>query len=87
MKLGLSSYTFGWAVSMRAHIPVRTLVEHGLLDQWREHDVKLLQIGDNLPLHDFTTTRLTLLAERAARDGVRLKVGARGLTIQRVSHT
>ena len=68
MKLGLSSYTFDWAVGMRADIPVRTLDEHGLLDQCRGHDVQLLQIGDNLLLHDFTTTRLTLLAERAARD-------------------
>ncbi len=85
MKLGLSSYTFGWAIGVRGHEPARPLDENGLLDQCREHGVKLLQIGDNLPLHDFTSTRLTRFAERAARDGVQLEVGARGLTIQRVA--
>ena len=85
MKLGLSSYTFGWAVGVPGQIPALPLDENGLLDQCREHDVKLLQIGDNLPLHDFTTARLTRLAERAARDGAQLEVGARGLTLQRVA--
>ena len=85
MQLGLSSYTFGWAVGVPGQRPARPLDEDGLLDQCREHGVKLLQIGDNLPLHDLTTTRLTRLAERAARDGVQLEVGARGLAIQRVA--
>ena len=84
MDLGLSSYTFGWAVGVPGQIPALPINENGLLDQCREHGVSLLQIGDNLPLHDFTTTRLTRLAERAARDGVQLEVGARGLAIQRV---
>ena len=85
MKLGLSSYTFGWAVGVPGQMPARLFDENGLLDQCREHGVKLLQVGDNLPLHDFTTTRLTRLADRAARAGVQLEVGARGLTIQRVA--
>ena len=85
MKLGLSSYTFGWAVGVPGYASAQPLDENGLLDQCREHDVKLLQIGDNLPLHDFTTTRLTRLAERAARDGVQLEVGVRGLAMPRVA--
>ena len=50
MTLGLSSYTFGWAVGVRGQEPARPLDECGLLDKCREHSVKLLQIGDNLPL-------------------------------------
>ena len=84
MKLGLSSYTFGWAVGVRGHKPARALDEHGLLDHCRAHGVKLLQIGDNLPLHEFTAERLDHLAERAASDGVQLEVGARRLTLDRV---
>ena len=43
MTLGLSSYTYGWAVGVRGHEPAQPLDEHGLLDRCREHGVKLLQ--------------------------------------------
>jgi 3-oxoisoapionate decarboxylase len=84
VKLGLSSYTFGWAVGVRGQEPSRPLEEHGLIDKCREHDVPLLQIGDNLPLHTFDEARLNRLAERAAREGIQLEVGARRLTPERV---
>ncbi|HVY68460.1 MAG TPA: TIM barrel protein, partial [Verrucomicrobiae bacterium] len=85
MRLGLSSYTYGWAVGVPGHVPGQPIDEHGLLDHCAYHRVKVLQIGDNLPLHPFAAARLTRLAERAVRDGVQLEVGARGLTVQRVA--
>src|SRR4051794_12595286 len=85
MILGLSSYTFGWAVGVPGHAPAQPLDEHGLLDRCREHGIKLLQIGDNLPLHTFDDTRLDRLAARAASEGVQLEVGARRLTLERVA--
>ena len=84
MILGLSSYTFGWAVGVPGHTPPRPLDEQGLLDQCSAHGVKLLQVGDNLPLHTFDDARLTRFAERAAREGVQLEVGARRLTLEQV---
>ncbi|HEY0551122.1 MAG TPA: TIM barrel protein [Verrucomicrobiae bacterium] len=85
MQLGISSYTFGWAVGVRGHEPARPLDEHGLLDKCRVHGVKLLQIGDNLPLHTFEAARLDRLAVRASREGIQLEVGARRLTVERVA--
>ena len=67
MKLGISSYTFGWAVGVRGYEPAKPLDEHGLLDKCAELGVKLLQVGDNLPLHTFDDARLTSFAERAHR--------------------
>ena len=84
MTLGLSSYTYGWAVGVRGHEPARPLDEHGLLDHCQAQGVKLLQIGDNLPLHTFDDARLARLAGRAAREGVQLEVGVRRLTSERV---
>lgn len=83
MILGLSSYTYGWAVGRNDG--ARALDENGLLDRCREHRVKVLQIGDNLPLHTFDEERLTRLAQRAQSEGVQLEVGARGLTFERVA--
>lgn len=85
MKLGISSYTFGWAVGVRGHTPAHPLDELGLLDKARELDVKLLQIGDNLPLHQFTEARLHRLADRAKSEGVQLEVGARRLIRERIA--
>ena len=84
MELGISSYTYGWAVGTPGYPPPQPLDEHGLLDKAREHGVKLLQIGDNLPLHTFNAARLNRLAERADRDGVQLEIGARRLTVGRI---
>lgn len=85
MILGLSSYTFGWAVGVPGHRPAHPLDEQGLLDLVCAHGLSLLQIGDNLPLHTFEPARLDRLAERAARAGVQLEVGARRLTSDRVA--
>lgn len=85
MKLGISSYTFGWAVGVRGSPPAQPLDEQGLLDKAREFGVTLLQIGDNLPLHEFDDARLGRLAERAKREGIQLEAGARRLTVERVA--
>ncbi len=84
MRLGLSSYTYGWAVGVPGHPPVRPLDEHGLLDRAGEQGIKLLQIGDNLPLETFEDARLARLAARAIGEGVQLEIGARRLTRERV---
>lgn len=85
MKLGISSYTFGWAVGVNGYRPMRPLDENGLLDKARDLGVKLLQIGDNIPLHKFEPERLSRLAERASGAKVQLEVGARGLTTARAT--
>jgi sugar phosphate isomerase/epimerase len=84
MELGISSYIYGWAIGVPGHEPARPMNEQDLLDRCREHGVKLLQIGDNLPLHTFDDARFVRLAERAAAEGVQLEVGARRLTLDNV---
>ena len=84
MILGLGSYTFGWAVGVSGHPPAHPLDEHGLLNKCAQHGVKLLQLGDNLPLHGFDEARLNRLATRATNDGVQIEMGARRLTIANI---
>jgi 3-oxoisoapionate decarboxylase len=84
MILGLSSYTFGWAVGVSGHPPMHPLDEHGLLDMCSRLGVKLLQIGDNLPLQGFDESRLDRLATRAISDRVHLEIGARRLTLANI---
>jgi sugar phosphate isomerase/epimerase len=74
MRLGISSYTFGWAVQ------AGVFDENDLLDQALELGVSLVQFGDNLPLHEWSDARLDALSARAARENIALETGARGLT-------
>ncbi len=84
MKLGLSSYTYGWAVGVRGHEPAKRADEIDLLDQVHGHELGLLQIGDNLPLEGFSPSRLSALGACAQSHNVELEVGARGLTPERL---
>jgi len=84
MILGISSYSYPWAVGVPGHKPGRPLDETGLLDLCGQHGVKLLQIGDNLPLAHFDSGRLDRLVARAKTENVRLEIGARGFTMDRI---
>lgn len=85
MKLGLSSYTYGWAVGVPGHEPASPMNEQDLLDRVGRHAVKLVQICDNLPLHRMSNERVTRFADRAADEGVQIEIGSRGLTAEHVA--
>jgi sugar phosphate isomerase/epimerase len=85
IRLGISSYTYSWAVGVPGYPPPHPLDESGLLDKARQLGVTLLQIGDNLPLDAFDSDRLDRLAKRAAQEKVHLEVGARRLTTDRLA--
>jgi len=73
MKLGISSYTYTWA-----------LETHGLGVQWLvDRAVKLgvyvLQIADNLPLEDLSDSEINSLAKSADDLGITIEVGTRDI--------
>jgi sugar phosphate isomerase/epimerase len=84
MILGLSSYTYGWAIGVPGHPPDGPMDEQQLLDCTLQHGLKLLQVCDNLPLWQLSPGRLERFAQRAAQEGVRLEVGSRRLTTSHV---
>lgn len=80
MQLGISTYTYGWAVGTPASRPSPPLDEQHLLDYAHRMEVRLVQFGDNWPLHERTPDQLDALRTRAGREGIGLELGARGLT-------
>jgi sugar phosphate isomerase/epimerase len=82
MMLGLSSYTYGWAIGVPGHLPAAPMNEQGLLDCAQRHGVKLVQVCDNLPLLRCPPGRIARFAERADGDGVAVEVGSRRLTVE-----
>jgi 3-oxoisoapionate decarboxylase len=72
--LGLSSFTYGWAVGEKRYTAMQ------LLNKADAFQLKLLQFGDNLPLHLLTEKELDELFEASQEKGIALETGTRGFT-------
>jgi sugar phosphate isomerase/epimerase len=76
VRLGLSSFTYTWAVGVPGSEPHHRLSAEDLLERAARLGVPVVQIADNLPLHQLDVHRL---ARRAHALGVELEVGTRGI--------
>jgi 3-oxoisoapionate decarboxylase len=80
MRLGISSYTYVWAVGVEGfERPARPLTAFDLLAKAEELGVRVVQIADNLPLDRMPLAELDQLAAAAREKGVLLEVGTRGI--------
>ena len=79
MKLGISSYTFTWAIGVPGYPTADRLTAFGLLDKAAALDVGVVQIADNLPLDALREDQLAALITRAASLGIQIEVGTRGI--------
>ena len=83
MVLGISSFTYGWSVNHNADKAENPAYEQVLINKTLAFGLNCLQIGDNLPLHTFDDKRLNDLKKRITTYGIRLEIGAKGLTDER----
>jgi sugar phosphate isomerase/epimerase len=80
MQLGLSSYTYTWAVGIPGSMPENPISAKQLIDKAADAGVGLVQIADNLPLENFSDKELNILINYATDKNVSLEMGGRGLT-------
>src|SRR5512134_3029095 len=85
MRLGLSSFTYTWAVGVPGSPPATPLGAAHLLRRAAEHGVACVQIADNLSLERLTDRERRDLRTLATELGVAVEVGARGLTPERLA--
>lgn len=78
MRLGISSYTYGWAVGTDQHRPPDALTALDLIDRAAAFGVRVLQICDNLPAATYEPESVRVIARHAERAGVSVEVGTRG---------
>jgi sugar phosphate isomerase/epimerase len=80
MRLGVSSYTYVWAVGVPGYpILAQPMTAQQLLAKAAELEVRVVQIGDNLPLDRLTEAELAALAERAQAMRIDLEIGTCGI--------
>ena len=80
MRLGLSTYTYTWAVGVPGQMPLKPLSAYDLINNANLLKVDCVQIADNLPLHQFKNEELLNISAYALTKNVEIEVGTRGLT-------
>lgn len=79
MQLGISTYSYTWAVGVPGSIPEVPLTIYKLIDKASLLQLNLLQVADNLPLEVLTKSSLEEIYRYASGKGIRLEMGGRGL--------
>lgn len=79
MRLGISSWTYAWAIGVPGHPPEHPMDALGLLDRTAELDVHLVQVADNLPLDRLSLTQLDAFEKRASELDINIELGTRGI--------
>ncbi|ANE48539.1 hypothetical protein SY83_22160 [Paenibacillus swuensis] len=81
MKLGISTYTLTWSFGVRGfERPVRPLTPVDLIRIASEHGLSLVQIADNVPLHESSTREIHKLMLAALETNITIEIGTRGTT-------
>jgi 3-oxoisoapionate decarboxylase len=79
MQLGISSWTYTWAIGVPGQLPPEPLGARGLLDRAARLGVRRVQIADNLPLDALPAAELEGLERQARKTGIQVEVGTRGI--------
>jgi sugar phosphate isomerase/epimerase len=80
MRLGISSHAFAWAIGVPGYPPPRQPLTAGrLLERAVELQVGVVQIADNLPLHELPEAELRSLATFADQHRLELEIGTQGI--------
>jgi sugar phosphate isomerase/epimerase len=87
VRLGISSWTYPWAVGVPGYPELADpLTPLGLLARTREFGLSVLQVADNSPLERMDAAVLLALAQRACEWNITLETGTRGVEPGRLLH-
>ncbi len=85
MELGISTYTFPWAIGTENKFQTNSLNAIDLLELAIQYQIRRVQFCDNLPLHELSESYRNQINEKAKKADLKLEVGTRGLTINNIS--
>lgn len=77
--IGISSYTYPWAVGVPGYPLENVLTPLDLVQKTIDLEIGLLQIADNCPLHELSNKEIVQISQKAANFGIILELGTRGI--------
>ncbi len=79
---GISSWSFPWSVGVsNGPQPDKKMTAIELIEKAAQHNVKLVQIADNLPLEKLNKEELKNLKNAADSNNIKIEVGTKGIQI------
>ena len=84
MKLGISSYAYGWAIGFGDARPERPMGVLDLLQRAIHFEAQVLQVADNIAPEKLPEDQRAEVTKRAADHGMAIELGARRLTSERI---
>jgi sugar phosphate isomerase/epimerase len=84
LKIGISSYTYTWAMGVPGYHVVHPLTTLDLIEKASEQSAKIVQFADNVPLDTFSKEKLAVLVRKAKKKSIKIETGARGLSSKRL---
>jgi sugar phosphate isomerase/epimerase len=79
-KIGIGSWTYPWGVgTISDHLPARLLRPVDLVNKACRVGAEVVQVVDNLPLHEFTKSDLAEFRSLAADRTIEIEIGTRGV--------
>ena len=85
MRLGISSFTFPWAIGGIDNDHPVSMTAFELLDKAHDLGADVLQIADNLPIGHLSNKELSQLKTTADSLGIALEVGTRGIATSNIA--
>jgi len=85
MRLGISSFTFPWAIGGIDNDHPISMTAFELLDKAHDLGADVLQIADNLPIGHLSNKGLSQLKTTADSLGIALEVGTRGIATANIA--
>jgi hypothetical protein len=80
MRIGIGSWTYGWAVGVKGYPPpAKPITALDLLSRAHDFGIGLVQVADNLPLDRMPQSQLAEFKQRAAEWNVELEIGTTGV--------
>jgi len=79
MRLGISSFSYTWAVGLPEFPPKRPMKLLDLLDEAVRLDLQVVQVAHNLPLHLVPAEELDCFEQRARALQIQVEVATRGI--------
>ena len=84
MKIGLGTYALAWSIGVTGHSPDNPMDIYQFLDFAHKLGFRLVQVADNLPLHQFDLDELKKILNRSITLNIEIEVGTRGMTLDNI---